>query len=98
MMIPSRILYGLSREGFFIKQATAVNKGGTPYFPLLFCYVLALLLIIFSSFEQLFALGAFMITIVTAFAFSSLLWLRKKEPSFLVLTKHGAILFQPALP
>ncbi len=80
MMIPSRILFGLSREGFFIKQAMAVNKGGTPYFSLLFCYALAVALILFSSFEQLFALGAFMMTIVTAFAFSSLIWLRKKEP------------------
>jgi basic amino acid/polyamine antiporter, APA family len=45
MMIPSRILFGLSREGFFIKQGSLVNKGGTPYFSLLFCYALALLLI-----------------------------------------------------
>lgn len=80
MMIPSRILYGLSRDGFFVKQAMAVNKGGTPYFSLLFCYVFAVVLILFSSFDQLFALGAFMVTIVTGFAFFSLIWLRKKEP------------------
>ena len=30
MMIPARILFGLSRDGFFIKQGTKINNGGTP--------------------------------------------------------------------
>ncbi|HEU0112079.1 MAG TPA: APC family permease [Flavisolibacter sp.] len=80
MMIPSRILFGLSRDGFFLQQGAVVNKGGTPYFSLLFCYVLTVVLILVSSFDQLFALGAFLMTIVTGFAFLSLIWLRKKEP------------------
>ena len=80
MMIPSRILYGLSRDGFFIKQATVVNKGGTPVFALLFCFLVDLILIIFSSFDQLFAFGVFMLTIVTGLAFTSVIKLRKKEP------------------
>lgn len=80
MMIPSRILFGLSRDGFFLEQGAVVNKGGTPYFSLLFCYVLTVVLILVSSFDQLFALGAFLMTIVTGFAFLSLIWLRKKEP------------------
>ena len=81
MMIPSRILFGLSRDGFFLKQGTTVNKGGTPYVALLFCYVLTVVLILVSSFDQLFALGAFLMTIVTGFAFFSLIWLRRKEPA-----------------
>ncbi len=81
MMIPSRILFGLSRDGFFLKQGTIVNRGGTPYFALLFCYVLTVVLILVSSFDQLFALGAFLMTIVTGFAFLSLIWLRRKEPA-----------------
>lgn len=80
MMIPSRILFGLSRDGFFIPQGMTVNKGGTPYFSLLFCFALALVLIIYSSFEELFALGVFMMTIVTAFVYASVIRLRKKEP------------------
>lgn len=80
MMIPSRILFGLSREGFFVRQGMSVNKGGTPYYALLVCYVLTFALILYNSYEQLFALGAVMMTVVTAFAFASLLWLRKKEP------------------
>lgn len=80
MLIPSRILFGLSREGFFIKQATLLNKGGTPYISLLFCYVLTLLFILYNTYEQIFSLSAVMLTIVTAFSFASLLMLRKKEP------------------
>jgi APA family basic amino acid/polyamine antiporter len=80
MMIPSRILFGLSRDGYFLRQGTLVNKGGTPYFSMLFCYVLAVILILVSSFDELFSLGAFMLNIVTGFAFASLIWLRKKEP------------------
>jgi APA family basic amino acid/polyamine antiporter len=82
MMIPSRILFGLSRDNFFIKQAMTVNNGGTPYISLLICYVIAVLLIVFSSFEIMFALGAFMMTIVMGFAFASLIRLRRTEPDF----------------
>ena len=81
MMIPSRILFGLSRDGFFIPQGMTINKGGTPYFSLLFCYSLAMALIIYSSFEELFALSVFMMTIVTGFTYASVIRLRKKEPA-----------------
>ena len=83
MLIPSRILFGLSRDGFFIKKGELINKGGTPYFALMVCYAIAFVLILFSSFEQLFALAAMMMTIVTGFSFASLIWLRKKEPALL---------------
>jgi len=81
MMIPSRILFGLSREGFFIKQGTLVNKGGTPYFSLIICYVITIVFIAYNTYEQLFSLAAVMLTVVTAFSFASLLQLRKKEPN-----------------
>jgi APA family basic amino acid/polyamine antiporter len=80
MLIPSRILFGISREGYFIKQGTYLNKGGTPYFSLLICYVLTFIFILYNTYEQLFSLAATMLTVVTALAFASLLWLRKKEP------------------
>lgn len=80
MLIPSRILFGLSREGFFIKQGALLNKGGTPYVSLLVCYVLTLVFIRYNTFEQIFSLAAVMLTVVTAFSFASLLMLRKKEP------------------
>lgn len=82
MLIPSRILFGLGRDGFFIAQSTIVNKGGTPYYSLLICYAFALVLTIYSSFEQLFGLATIMMTVVTGFAFASLIKLRNSEPDF----------------
>ena len=81
MMIPARILYGLSREGYFVPQGLAVNRGGTPYFALLVCYGLSLLALVSNSFEQLFSLGAVLMTLVSALAFAALLRLRKTEPT-----------------
>jgi APA family basic amino acid/polyamine antiporter len=80
MMIPSRILFGLSRDNYFMRQGMIVNKGGTPYIALLVCYLFAAILIIYSSFEAMFALGAFMMTIVMGFSFASLIRMRKTEP------------------
>lgn len=82
MLIPSRILFGLGRDGFFVGQSTIVNKGGTPYYSLLICYAFALVLTIYSSFEQLFGLATLMMTAVTGFAFASLIQLRNSEPDF----------------
>ena len=80
MLIPSRILFGLSRDGFFATQFTAVNRGGTPYNALICCYFFALVLILGSSFETLFGISVFMMMIVTGFAFASLIKLRITAP------------------
>jgi APA family basic amino acid/polyamine antiporter len=80
MLIPSRILLGLSREGYFIPQAAKLNKGGTPFVSLLICYVITIIFILYNTFEQVFSLAAVMLTVVTACSFASLLMLRKKEP------------------
>lgn len=80
MMIPPRILFGLSRDGFFASKFTTVNKGGTPYLALMLCYAFAFVLILFSSFETLFGLAVVMMTVVTGFAFASLIRLRLIEP------------------
>lgn len=80
MMIPPRILYGLSRDGFFIKQGTQVNKGGTPIVALLVSSFFSLFLICIGSFEVLFSFAAFISIIVWGLAYYSLLRLRTTEP------------------
>lgn len=80
MMIPPRILYGLSRDGFFIKQGTQVNKGGTPIVALLVSSLFSLFLICIGSFEVLFSFAAFISIIVWGLAYYSLLKLRTSEP------------------
>ncbi len=81
VMLCPRILFGLSREGFFIRQGTAVNKGGTPYVGLITSSVIAVALVVISSFDQLFALGAFMTMFVSSLMFSSVIKLRISEPN-----------------
>lgn len=80
MMIPARILYGMSRDGFFIKQGSVVNKGGTPITALLISVCFTLLLICIGSFEILFLLGTFMSVIVWGLAYCALIRLRISEP------------------
>lgn len=80
MMIPPRILYGLSRDGFFIEKGTIINKGGTPIVALLVSSFFSLFLICIGSFEVLFSFAAFISIIVWGLAYFSLLKLRTKEP------------------
>jgi APA family basic amino acid/polyamine antiporter len=80
MMIPPRILFGLSRDGFFIQQGTAVNKGGTPVIALILSGLISFVLIIVGSFQQLFGLASFMSIVVMALSFSAHIKLRKSEP------------------
>lgn len=81
MMIPARILFGLSRDGFFIQKGMTVNKGGTPIVALLVSSLFSLVLISIGSFEVLFSFGTFMSVIVWGLAYCSLIKLRSKEPN-----------------
>ncbi len=81
LLIPTRILFGLSREGYFSAAAMKVNAGGTPYVALLMCYVLALWGIAANSFEQIFALGAVILALVMGGALAALFRLRVTEPN-----------------
>ncbi|MEN2412951.1 APC family permease [Flavobacterium mesophilum] len=83
MMIPPRILYGLSRDGFFIEKGTQVNKGGTPIVALLVSSLFSLFLICIGSFEVLFSFAAFISIIVWGLAYYSLIKLRKSEPDMI---------------
>lgn len=80
MMIPPRILFGLSRDGFFIKQGTVVNKGGTPVIALILSGVISFVLIIAGSFQQLFSLASFMSIVVMGLSFAAHIRLRTTEP------------------
>lgn len=80
LMICSRILYGLSREGFFIKSGTLINKGGTPHVVLIITSLIGLAMIMVGTVEQLFALAAFMGVPVFILMPASVFKLRKTEP------------------
>jgi APA family basic amino acid/polyamine antiporter len=80
LMISSRILYGLSNEGLFIRQGTLVNKGGTPYVVMIITAAIGTIMINIGSFERLFSLSAFMTIVGSIMMFASLFRLRTLEP------------------
>jgi APA family basic amino acid/polyamine antiporter len=81
IMICPRILFGLSREGFFSKKGMLVNKGGTPYVALIITFMIQTVLAVAGSFEQLFTLATFMNMLIFVFMFSAVIKLRKLEPA-----------------
>lgn len=81
LISPARILFGLSREGYCSPVAQRLNAGGTPYVALGVGYGLSLWGIAANSFEQLFALGAVVVTLVTGGALAALFRLRATEPA-----------------
>lgn len=79
MMTP-RILYGMSRDGFFLRRAATVNRRGTPINALLICTVVEILLIMSGTFEKLLAVTAFFWVAMYSSGFASLIALRRSEP------------------
>ncbi|NMH28494.1 APC family permease [Flavobacterium silvaticum] len=80
MMIPPRILYGLSRDGYFIPAGQRVNSGGTPIVSLLISSAFSLTLICIGSFNELNLLGTFFGVTVWSLSYISLIKLRISEP------------------
>ena len=81
LMMPARILFGLSRDGFFIQKGAMVNKGGTPIVALLISAIFAFTLICIGTFDVLFSFGTFMSVIVWGLTYCSLIKLRSSEPN-----------------
>lgn len=80
MMIPSRIMFGLARDGFFFKSVTKINAGGTPITALIISSAFSFILICVGSFEILFSISAFFMVIAYGLAYISLVKLRISEP------------------
>ncbi|MEO6444735.1 MAG: APC family permease [Gemmatimonadaceae bacterium] len=80
LMFSPRILFALSRDGFFLRQATMVNRGGTPATATIATAMVAGVLVLSGSFERLFSITAFLFIVVDLSVSFSLLRLRRAEP------------------
>ena len=76
-----RILLGLSRDGLGLERAAAVSASGTPRFALGLTSVVAALLVVTGSFEQIIALGAVLFVLNYSSAYAALFVLRRREPA-----------------
>ena len=80
-LMASRVLFAMSRDGLFAKQAAAVNKGGTPAVALLISAGVAVLFIVFGrTFDQVITVLAFFFVANYTLSFISVFVLRRREP------------------
>ena len=80
MMIGTRILFALGRDGLFWSRTQAVNVGGTPGVATLITTGVAVLLIATGTFQRLIAMAAFFLAVNYAVCCVALVVLRRREP------------------
>lgn len=81
MLLATRIVFAMSRDGLFFRAASEVSPRGTPVFALSFTAVFAAILVASGTFERLVAIAAFFFVVVYVSGFVSLFVLRRKEPA-----------------
>jgi amino acid transporter len=80
IMIGTRILHGLARDGFLPRIISRVNRGGTPDLALATTGALAILLALTGRFETIFLITAALTVFVNAMIDAALFKLRWSEP------------------
>jgi len=75
----SRILYAMSCDGLFFRQAAKVNAGGTPTVALLLSTIVGIIFVL-GSFQRVIAMLSFFFVVNYTLTYASVFVLRKKEP------------------
>jgi APA family basic amino acid/polyamine antiporter len=80
-LMATRVIFAMSRDGLFTKQAAVVNTGGTPTVSLFLSAAIAVLFILFGqTFESVIIICAFFFVANYILSFISLFVLRFREP------------------
>jgi len=80
-LMATRVLFAISRDGLFAKQAAKVNSGGTPALALLISAGVAVLFIVFGqTFDRVITVLAFFFVANYTLSFISVFVLRRREP------------------
>jgi APA family basic amino acid/polyamine antiporter len=80
LMIGTRILYGMGRDGLVLARTASVNAGGTPGVAMLVTTGVAVLLIASGTFQQLIALASVFLAANYCVSCLALVALRRREP------------------
>lgn len=80
VLMTSRVLFSMSRDGLFSARATAVNPGGTPTIALFLSTAVALAFLLSGTFNQVIAICAFFFVANYLISFTSVFVLRWREP------------------
>jgi APA family basic amino acid/polyamine antiporter len=81
MMIGTRILFAMGRDGFLPRQAARVNAGGTPTTAMVVTTAIALVLIATGTFQRLVAVASFFLAVNYLVCCLALVMLRRREPA-----------------
>ena len=80
-LMATRVLYAMSRDGLFVRQAAHVNQGGTPTVSLFVSTTVAVMFIVFGqTFEKVITVLAFFFVTNYTLSFISVFVLRWREP------------------
>jgi APA family basic amino acid/polyamine antiporter len=80
LLMSSRVLYGVSRDGLGPGVATRVNEGGTPTVALIASGMVSLIFISTGGFNRAIAIAAFFFVADYALSFIAVFVLRRREP------------------
>lgn len=80
LLMASRVLYAVSREGLGIPFATQVNAGGTPTTSLVLSGLVALAFLATGTFQTIIAIAAFFFVADYTLSFIAVFVLRHREP------------------
>ena len=81
MMIGTRILFALGRDGLLWARVASVNRGGTPSIATLATTAVAVVLIATGTFQRLIAIASFFLALNYAICCLALVALRRREPT-----------------
>jgi basic amino acid/polyamine antiporter, APA family len=81
VLMTSRVLFSMSRDGLFSHRATQVNEGGTPTMALALSTAVALGFLWSGTFNQVINICAFFFVANYTISFTSVFVLRKREPN-----------------
>jgi APA family basic amino acid/polyamine antiporter len=81
LLMSSRVLYGVSRDGLGPRVATRVNEGGTPTVSLVASAIVSLLFLATGKFEFVIAVAAFFFVADYAVSYLAVFVLRRREPN-----------------
>ncbi len=80
LMLATRILFAIARDGLFVRVAARVSPHGTPVPAMLITATTAALMVATGTFEELIAIASVLFVGVNASGFLALLLLRRREP------------------
>jgi basic amino acid/polyamine antiporter, APA family len=80
LMLATRILFAIARDGLFVAAAAKVSPHGTPVPAMLMTATAAALMVATGTFEELIAIASVLFVGVNASGFLALMVLRRREP------------------